>query len=182
MDEYNESREEQGVVKEEAEQANVIETESEMESTPVSGGSIQGTVHIAEDVIVELAKKTLQTVPGVQPANPGIASKLGIGRKASDGIRVAVEEGKPPVITVDVYVLVKYGLRIPDVAWDVQESVKSNLEQYTGYSVKAVNINVQGVFFEGKKPEIPPQKPLEKEIVEEQEPSSGPVSPEIDQY
>ena len=185
MDEFNEKREEQSMIDEVVEQENVIETETEPEedSAPVSGGTVQGTVHIAEDVSMELAKKTLLTVPGVQPANPGIASKLGIGRKASDGIRVAVEEGKPPIITVDVFILIKYGLRIPDVAWDVQESVKSNLEQYTGYAVKAVNINVQGVYFEGKKTEAAPaQKPLDKEFVEEQEPSSGPVSPEIDQY
>ena len=102
MDEFNEKREEQSIIDEVVEQENVIETETEPEvdSAPVSGGTVQGTVHIAEDVIMELAKKTLLTVPGVQPANPGIASKLGIGRKASDGIRVAVEEGKPPIITL----------------------------------------------------------------------------------
>ena len=48
--------------------------------------------------------------------------------------------------------------------------------------MKAVNINVQGVYFEGKKIESAPAKPLDKELVEEQEPSGGPVSPEIDQY
>ena len=110
--------------------------------------SVQGSVHIAEDVITELARKTLSLVPGVQPANPGLASKLGlVGRKAIDGIKVSVEENvTQPLITVDVFVLVKYGLRIPDVAWDLQEAVKNNLEQYTGYAVKAVNVNVQGIF------------------------------------
>lgn len=111
--------------------------------------SVQGNVHIAEDVITELARKTLTLVPGVQPASPGLVSKLGlVGRKAIDGIKVSVEENiNPPQITVDVFVLVKYGLRIPDIAWDLQEAVKNNLEQYTGYTVKAVNVNVQGVFF-----------------------------------
>ncbi len=40
----------------------------------------------------------------------------------------------------------KYGQRIPDLAWDVQEKIKDNLERYTGYTVKAVNVNVQGVY------------------------------------
>lgn len=115
------------------------------EAPPVSG-----SIHISEDVIMELAKKTLMSIAGVQPASPGIASKLGIGRKASDGIRVSVEDRTPPVVTVDVYIVVKYGLRIPDVAWDVQESIKNNLEEYTGYDVKAVNINVQGIYFQDK--------------------------------
>jgi len=112
--------------------------------------SVSGTIHISEEVIVELAKKTLWSVPGVQPASPGIASKLGIGRKASDGIRVTVEDKVPPLVTVDVYVMVKYGLRIPDAAWEVQESIKKTIEEYTGYDVKAVNINVQGIYFKDK--------------------------------
>jgi uncharacterized alkaline shock family protein YloU len=78
----------------------------------------------------------------------GIASKFGIGRKAGDGIRVSVEEGKIPAMTVDAYILVKYGQRIPDLAWDVQEKIKANLERYTGYTVTAVNINVQGIYLE----------------------------------
>ncbi len=32
------------------------------------------------------------------------------------------------------------------MAWDVQEKIKDNLERYTGYSVKAVNVNVQGIY------------------------------------
>lgn len=133
--------------------------------------SVTGTIHISEEVIMELAKKTLTTVPGVQPASPGIASKLGIGRKASDGIRVSVEDKFPPAVTVDVYLLVKYGLRIPDVAWDVQEAIKKSLEQFTGYDVRAVNINVQGIYFKDK-PVAPPEeeKPGEQEPVETKTP------------
>ena len=122
--------------------------EKGLETPPVSG-----TVHISEDVIMELAKKTLSSIAGVQPASQGIASKLGIGRKASDGIRVSVEDKIPPYATIDVFILVKYGLRIPDVAWDVQESIKNNLQEYTGYNVRAVNINVQGIYFQESTPE-----------------------------
>jgi uncharacterized alkaline shock family protein YloU len=112
------------------------------------GGQFEGSIHISEDVIIELAKKTILGIPNIQPANMGIASKFGIGRKASDGIRVSVEEGKVPAMTVDAYILVKYGQRIPDLAWDVQEKIKANLERYTGYTVSAVNINVQGIYLE----------------------------------
>ena len=133
--------------------------------------SVSGTIHISEEVIMELAKKTLTTVPGVQPASPGIASKLGIWRKASDGIRVSVEDKFPPAVTVDVYLLVKYGLRIPDVAWDVQEAIKDSLEQFTGYEVRAVNINVQGIYFKDKPAAAAEEeKPAEREVVETKTP------------
>jgi uncharacterized alkaline shock family protein YloU len=112
----------------------------------------EGSIHISDEVIVELAKKTILGIPNIQPANMGIASKFGIGRKAGDGIRVSVEEGKIPAMTVDAYILVKYGQRIPDLAWDVQEKIKANLERYTGYTVTAVNINVQGIYLEEPQP------------------------------
>ena len=101
-----------------------------------------GMIHISEDVIAELARKTIQGIPNIKTA--GLASKFSIGRKSS-GIRVSVEQSQGSV-SVDAYVLVKYGQRIPDLAWDVQEKIKDNLERYTGYDVKAVNVNVQGIY------------------------------------
>ena len=107
----------------------------------------EGSIHISEDVIVELARKTIQGIPNIQAAI-GRFGAFGLGRKAGDGIRISVENGDEPSISVDAYVLVKYGQRIPDLAWDVQEKVKTNLERYTGYTVKAVNINVQGIYID----------------------------------
>ena len=114
-------------------------------------GQSEGNIHISEDVIIELAKKTIVGISNILPAHRGIASKLGLVRKMGDGIRVVVEDGKIPTMTVDAYILVKYGHRIPDLAWDVQEKIKANLERYTGYIVKAVNINVQGIYLEEPK-------------------------------
>ena len=131
--------------------------------------SFEGSVHISEDVMVELTRKTIQGIPNIQTTNTGIASKFGLGRKAGEGVRVAVEDGKTPSISVDAYVLVKYGQRIPDLAWDVQEKIKANLERYTGYSVSSVNINVQGIYadepivLEGlNEPESPASEPAEE--------------------
>ncbi|MGI6075523.1 MAG: Asp23/Gls24 family envelope stress response protein [Pyramidobacter sp.] len=104
-------------------------------------------LHISADVIQEIASRALSRVSSVAPASAG-SSVLGIGRKSADGVRVSIEEGDTPQISMDVYVQVKYGLRIPDVAWDLQEFLKNELEKSTGYAVKAVNIYVQGVFFQ----------------------------------
>mgnify|MGYP002625394201 CR=1 FL=1 len=102
-----------------------------------------GAIHISEDVIIELARKTIQGIPNIKVAAP-IASKFGLGRKSA-GIRADVEHSQGQ-ISIDAFVLVKYGQRIPDLAWDVQEKIKDNLERYTGYDVKEVNVNVQGIY------------------------------------
>ncbi|MBQ6773439.1 MAG: Asp23/Gls24 family envelope stress response protein [Synergistaceae bacterium] len=104
-----------------------------------------GLIHISEDVIAELARKTIQGIPNIKMAAK-FAPKFGLGRKGKSGsIRVSVEHSQG-VIDIDAYVLVRYGQRIPDLAWDVQEKIKDNLERYTGYNVRAVNVNVQGIY------------------------------------
>ena len=51
---------------------------------------------------------------------------------------------------IDVHIIVKYKAKIPAVAWDIQESVKKEVQSMTELPVTAVNIHVQGV-------EIPPE-------------------------
>lgn len=46
---------------------------------------------------------------------------------------------------IDVNIIVEYGSRIPDVAFDIQNRVKTAVEGMTGLKVVAVNVHVQGV-------------------------------------
>jgi uncharacterized alkaline shock family protein YloU len=52
---------------------------------------------------------------------------------------------------VDIYLIVKFGYKIPEVAWDVQENVKKSLLAEGINNVEQINIHIQGVSFEGKK-------------------------------
>jgi len=123
-----------------------IETENHQEPDrePVV---TKGDIRISEDVIGALATQALLSVEGVRPASAGIVANLRLGRKGNSGVRISVSEGNPPVVQVDTYIIVKYGLRLPDISWDVQESVKEQIERYTGYIVKEVNVTIQGIDF-----------------------------------
>ncbi|MDL2298686.1 Asp23/Gls24 family envelope stress response protein [Synergistaceae bacterium OttesenSCG-928-D05] len=114
--------------------------------------NLEGKIRISEDVIAQLATKALNSVEGVQPANPGLMANLRLGRKTTGGVRISISEGEAPEISVDAYITVKYGLRIPDVCWDVQEAIKDQIERFTGYAIKGVNIYVQGIGFAEKAP------------------------------
>lgn len=46
---------------------------------------------------------------------------------------------------IDIFVTVDFGSKIPQLAWDIQNSVKEAVESTTQQKVKAVNIHVQGV-------------------------------------
>ena len=140
----------------------VEKTLDERNAAQPKGVQFEGNVRISDDVIIELAKKTISGIPNIQLANMGLVSKFGIGRKGGDGVRVlSVEDGKIPATTVDVYIRTKYGYRIPDLVWDVQEKVKANLERYTGYTVTAVNVNVQGIYVDDPK-DMPEEAPEEE--------------------
>ena len=48
-------------------------------------------------------------------------------------------------VTIDINVIVKYGTKIPEAAWEIQENVKKNVESMTGLSVCKVNVHVTGI-------------------------------------
>src|SRR6195256_1940776 len=58
------------------------------------------------------------------------------------GVEVVEVEGG---LSIDVYVIVQYGIRISEVAHNLQETVKFEVERSVNVPVAQVNVNVQGV-------------------------------------
>lgn len=115
-------------------------------------GSI-GSVRIADEVVSTIAGLAATEIEGIAGMSGGIAGGIAemLGRKNfSKGVKVEVGEKEA---AVDLYIIVKYGARIPDVAITAQENVKSAIESMTGLSVVEVNVHVQGVGFEDEVPE-----------------------------
>ena len=106
-----------------------------------------GTIHIADEVVSIIAGLAATEVEGVAGMSGGIAGGIAeiLGRKNfSKGVKVEVGEKEA---AIDLYIIVKYGVRIPDIALNVQESVKAAIENMTGLSTVEVNVHVQGVGF-----------------------------------
>ncbi len=106
-----------------------------------------GVVKIADEVVSIIAGLAATEIEGVSSMSGGIAGGIAevLGRRnLSKGIKVEVgtEDAK-----IDIFVVVDYGVRIPDVAWDIQETVKNAVETMTGLKVSYVNVHVQGVHF-----------------------------------
>lgn len=105
-----------------------------------------GEVKISDDVIAVCAVNAAVRTPGVASLSGGIMDNLSkdiLGKESiSKGVKVnQSDEG----IGVDVFINVKYGVPIPEVAWDIQENVKAEIENMTEKDVLFVNIHVQGV-------------------------------------
>jgi len=107
----------------------------------------KGSIKIADDVVGVIAGLAATEVEGVAGMSGGIVGGIAeiLGRKnLSKGVKVEVSETEAKV---DLYMIINYGVRIPDVAWNVQENVKKAIENMTGLSVAEVNIHIQGVSF-----------------------------------
>ena len=106
-----------------------------------------GTIDITNDVIAQVVGESAMECYGIV----GMASKHQIRDgltvnldKQNDG-RGVVVTNKNGVVSIDVYIIVGYGTKISEVAYQVQSKVKYTLKQILALEVEAVNIHVQGV-------------------------------------
>ena len=65
-------------------------------------------------------------------------------------------------------IIVEYGIRIPDVAFEIQNKVKKSVETMTGLKVDEVNVHIQGVDTEAKE-EKDDKKEAKKEVKKAEE-------------
>ena len=111
-------------------------------------------IEISTDVIAVIAGVAVSEVQGVAGMSGGFAggiSEVLSGKKnLAKGIKVDKENGKAKI---DVNIIVEYGTRIPDVAYEIQTRVKKSVENMTGFKVEEVNVHVQGVSTEITKKE-----------------------------
>lgn len=105
-----------------------------------------GKVEVSKEAISTIAGATAVRCYGIVGMAPrgiqqGVFEILGRDR-LGQGVQVEVSEDKAQI---DLWIVVSYGIRIPEVARNLMESVRYEVENLTGISVIAVNINVVGV-------------------------------------
>ncbi len=111
----------------------------EVKETEING------IKISEEVVAQIAGKAASEIPGVAGMSGGLASGISemLGkRNFSKGVKVQVGEKET---IIDLFIIVEYGARIPDIAWEIQNKVKTVVENMTGLKVVDINIHVQGL-------------------------------------
>ena len=103
-------------------------------------------IKIANDVVAVIAGVAISEVPGVASMSGGFAGGitevLSVKKNLSKGIKVDADQKD---VKIDVNIIVEYGSRIPDIAFEIQNRVKKSVENMTGLKVSEVNVHVQGV-------------------------------------
>ena len=116
-----------------------------------------GNIWIADDVVHsnfsnqrgsrEEAKAAVD-VEGVYKLAGGVVDEVSkmLGKKRpTNGVKVEVGEVE---CSIEVYLVIKYGYKIPEVAEEVQKAVLEEVSNLTGLKVVEVNVYVQNVRME----------------------------------
>ncbi len=104
-----------------------------------------GDVHVADEVVAIIAGLAATEVEGVTSMYGNITkdliSRLGT-KNLSKGVRIEMDGDK---VMVDLTLNIAYGFAIPQVSQQVQEKVKTAIENMTGLTVAGVNVRIAEV-------------------------------------
>ena len=110
-----------------------------------------GTIKISDDVVALCIVNAVLGTKGVAGFSPVFSDNFSKNFFGKDPLYkgIKISQGDDG-ISADLYVIVDYGVKIPAVAWDIQENVKKEIEKMIDAPVKAINIHVQGVRMKGE--------------------------------
>ncbi len=104
-----------------------------------------GSVQVHKKVFAEIIASALKEVSGVKLIDKNLGNRLFemFGKKDFPGIDVKVNDNHD--VSLELRILVQYGINIPDVARQVQETVKSAIDKTLDVNLKDIHVNVQGI-------------------------------------
>lgn len=124
-----------------------------------------GKVNISDDVVASIAGIAANEIDGVCGMAGGFAGEIaemfGTKKNPKKGVKIDI---KPEGASIDLYIIVEFGKRIPELAWSIQENVKNSVETMTGIDVQNVNVHIEGINFEKPKNDEP--VPEEDNVIE----------------
>lgn len=105
-----------------------------------------GENKLPDEIIAIAAARAVLDTKGVAELSGGIGNSISktLLRKEQllKGMKIdQTDEG----IIIDVFIVVYYGARIPEIAWQIQKNVKNSIQKLSERKVLAVNIHVRGV-------------------------------------
>jgi uncharacterized alkaline shock family protein YloU len=104
-----------------------------IEISPVAIASIASAAVLGCYGVVGMASRTFRD---------GLAELIHPDDSPRKGVQVELVEDR---INIDLYVIMEYGVRVSEVAHNIMQSVKFNVEKVLGVPVAEVNVHIQGL-------------------------------------
>jgi len=113
-----------------------------------------GQIEISKETIESIVSLNLADVKGVVGSKKTIIKEITdmlIGdtdkSKLSISSRTIKIETKNNTPLINLYIIIKYGVRIPNIAWDIQTRIKEDIKNKLGININEIDIHVEGIQF-----------------------------------
>ncbi len=104
----------------------------------------KGKVDIDRDILLSIINLAAKEISGVDSLTNNYLPWIKRAMKPkSEGVSIKFVNNN--TINVDIYLIVKIGYSVPDVAYRVQENVKNSLSSMVGLTPNKINVHVYGV-------------------------------------
>jgi uncharacterized alkaline shock family protein YloU len=115
----------------------------------------KGNINISRITLEILIRLVLQNINGIiQPKKAGFPKILQtydadagngkMNRNISPDVKIEI---KPDSVLINLFLTINYGIRIPDLTWEVQAKVKEKIKEVTGLDIEQINVHIQGIYF-----------------------------------
>ena len=95
------------------------------------------------DSIILLATKEINGVASMDKSSQNCIVKLVKGKK-DNGVKVSYNGTE---VVVDVFINIFSDVNVKDIAWRIQENIRTNVQSMMDIKIKAVNVNIIDVDF-----------------------------------
>lgn len=113
---------------------------------PVNKNGTYGEIKITDKAISALIGTAIAECYGVVGVTPKkTMDKVNQLLKIENYGKGIIVSSKNSVLTIDVYVILSYGVKIPEVVREIQKKVKYTVENTLNMDVVAVNVHVEGI-------------------------------------
>ena len=105
-----------------------------------------GKVMYNKDIInsiIQLATKEISGVASMARSSKNPVIKLVKGKR-DNGVKVSLVGG---AVVVDVFINIFSDANVKEIAWRIQENIKTSVQSMMDVKIKAVNVNIVGVDF-----------------------------------
>jgi uncharacterized alkaline shock family protein YloU len=117
----------------------------------MSDENVRGRIEVLPAAVATIANHAVLNSYGVVGMSSknlvnGLAQVLRPDSKRGVDVHIDLDQ-----ITIDLYVILEYGVRIATVARNITDNVKFSVEKAIGVPIAAVNVHVQGLRVSGQK-------------------------------
>ena len=106
-----------------------------------------GRITISSEAISQIVAETALECYGVVGMKGSLRGQLKRARGRPRGIEIGRDDGE---VTIDLHVVVEYGLNLAEVASSISNRVAYEVQRLTGLKVRAVEVHVDDVRTGGK--------------------------------